>query len=144
MDGFRWLLDGSQIAGATAQTLTLPASDVGHAVSCEEIATYPLVAATVSSTSAAVTVSPALGGSLTSTKTTPTSVALTLSCQGLPSQRCTGTAKLTSHVTTQGSKLVAVAAKAKKKPKPKPKPPKKVTKLETIGSSSYSIPTGKS
>ena len=86
--------------------------------------------------------SPALGASLTSTKTTPTSVALTLSCQGLPSQRCTGTAKLTSHVTTQGSKLVAVAAKAKKKPKPKP--PKKVTKVETIGSSSYSIPTGKS
>ena len=38
--------------------------DAGHAVSCEEIATYPLVAATVSSTSAAVTISPALGGSL--------------------------------------------------------------------------------
>ena len=79
-----------------------------------------------------------------STKTTPTSVALTLSCQGLPSQRCTGTAKLTSHVTTQGSKLVAVAAKAKPKPKPKPKPPRKVTKLETIASGAYSIPTGKS
>ena len=30
-DGFRWLLDGSQIAGATAQTLTVPAADVGHA-----------------------------------------------------------------------------------------------------------------
>ena len=94
--------------------------------------------------SAAVTVSPSLGASLVSTKTTPTSVTLTLSCQGLPSQRCAGTAKLTSHVTTQGSKVVAVATKAKKKPKPKPKPkpPRKVTKIETIASASYSIPTG--
>ena len=32
LDGFQWLLDGSQIAGATAQTLTLPGADVGHAV----------------------------------------------------------------------------------------------------------------
>ena len=47
-------------------------------------------------------------------------------------------------MTTQGSKLVAIAAKAKKKPKPKPKPPKKVTKVETIASGTYSIPTGKS
>ena len=88
--------------------------------------------------------SPSLGASLLSTAATPTTVTLTLSCQGLPSQRCTGTAKLTAHVTTQGSKVVAVAAKAKKKPKPKPKPPKKVTKVETIASASYSIPTGKS
>jgi hypothetical protein len=75
-------------------------------------------------------------------KTTPTTVTLTLSCQGLPTQRCAGIAKLTSHVTTQGPKLIAVAAKAKKKPKPKP--PRKVTKVETIASRSYSIPTGKS
>ncbi len=143
-DGFQWLLDGGQISGATTQTLTVPAADAGHQLSCRETATYPLVAATVSSTSAAVTVSPSLGASLVSMKTTPTSVTLTLSCQGLPSQRCTGTAKLTSHVITQGSKLVAVAATSKKKPKPKPKPPKKVTKVETVASGSYSIPTGKS
>lgn len=139
-DGFRWLLDGNLIAGATAQTLAVPAADAGHQISCQEIATYPLLTTTVPATSAAVTISPALGASLTSTKTTPTSVTLTLKCQGLPSQRCTGTAKLTSHVTTQGSKIVAVAAKAK----PKPKPPKKVTKVQTIASGSYSIPTGKS
>ncbi|MGH2892691.1 MAG: virginiamycin B lyase family protein [Solirubrobacteraceae bacterium] len=143
-DGFRWLLDGGQIAGATGQTLVVPSADVGHQISCDEIATYPLVAATVSSASAAVTISPSLSASLVSTKTTPTTVTLTLSCQGLPSQRCTGTAKLTSHVTTRGSQLVAVAAKAKKKPKPKPKPPKKITKVETIASGSYSIPTGQS
>jgi streptogramin lyase len=142
-DGFRWLLDGSPISGGTAQTLTIPAADAGHRISCEELATYPLLTTTVTSTSAPVTVSPSLGASLVSTKTTPTSVTLTLSCQGLPSQRCTGTAKLTSHVTTQGSKVVAVAAKAKKKPKPKPKPPRKVTKVETIASASYSIPTGR-
>jgi streptogramin lyase len=141
-DGFRWSLNGSQIAGATAQTLSVPAADAGHSISCQEIATYPLVAATVSSASNAVTISPSLGASLVSTQATPTTVTLTLSCQGLPSQQCTGTAKLTAHVTTQGTKIVAVAAKAKKK-KPKPKPPKKVTKVETIASGSYSIPTGK-
>ncbi|HEX3977771.1 MAG TPA: hypothetical protein VHW96_16000 [Solirubrobacteraceae bacterium] len=139
-DGFGWLLDGSPIAGATAQTLTVPAADAGHHISCEEIATYPLVGTTVSSTSAAVTVSPSLGASLTSTKTTPTTVALTLSCQGLPTQRCLGTAKLTARVTTQGSKVVAVAAKSK----PNPKPPKKVTKVQTVASGSYSLATGKS
>ncbi|HXD67193.1 MAG TPA: hypothetical protein VNV17_21380, partial [Solirubrobacteraceae bacterium] len=130
------------IPGATAQTLSVPASAAGHQISCEEIATYPLLTTTVPTTSAPVTISPSLGAALVSAATTPTTVTLTLSCQGLPSQRCTGTAKLTSHVTTQGSKLVAVAAKAKKKPKPKP--PKKVTKVETIASASYSIPTGKS
>ena len=68
-----------------------------------------------------------------STSTTPTTVTLTISCQGLPTQTCSGPIKLTSHVTTQGSKIVAVAATAKKKPKPKPRPkPKKVTKVETI------------
>jgi streptogramin lyase len=143
-DGFRWSLNGSQIAGATAQTLSVPAADTGHSISCQEIATYPLVAATVSSASSAVSISPTLGASLVSTNTTPTTVVLTLSCQGLPTQQCTGTATLTAHVTTQGTKIVAVAAKAKKKkPKPKPKPPKKVKKVETIASGSYSIPTGK-
>jgi streptogramin lyase len=141
-DGFRWLLDGSQIAGATAQILVVPAADAGHQVSCEEIATYPLLTTTVPTASAPVTISPSLGASLVSIKTTPTSVTLTLSCLGLPSQRCTGTDKLTSHVTTQGSKVVAVAAKSK--PKPKPKPHKKVTKVQAIASGSYSIPTGKS
>ena len=143
-DGFRWLLDGNPISGATAQTLAIPAADAGHKISCQEIVTYPLLQTTALASSAPVTVSPSLGASLVSTKTTPTTVTLTLSCQGLPSQRCTGTAKLTSHVTTQGSKVVAVAAKAKPKPKPKPKPPRKVTKVQTIASGAYSLPTGKS
>jgi streptogramin lyase len=140
-DGFRWLLDGNQIAGATAQTMALSNADVDHRISCEVIATYPLVAATVLATSGAVTVSPSLGAALVTTKTTnPTTVALTLSCQGLPSQRCAGSATLTSHVTTEGTKVIAVAAATKKKPKP----PKKVTKVETIASGTYSIATGAS
>ena len=140
-DGFRWLVDGGQITGATAQTLSVSSADVGHHISCQEIATYPLVATTVSATSPSVAISPPLGASLTSTSTTPTSVSLTIACQGLPTQSCTGKAMLTSHVTTQGSKLVAVAAK--RKPKPKPKPPKKVTKVETIASGTYSIAAGR-
>ncbi len=148
VNGFRWLLDGGVISGAAAQTLSVPAADAGHKLSCEEIATYPLVATTVSSTSAAVTVSPAYSAALTSTATkSPTSVALTISCQGLPSQRCAGSANLTSHVTTQGKTVVAVAAttkKKKKKKKTKPKPPKRVTKVENVGSAAYSIPSGPS
>ena len=138
-DGTSWLRDGTPIA--TGGSYTVTSADVGHQLACEQVVTYPLLQTTTLASSTSLPVSPALGASLTSTKTTPTSVALTLTCQGLPSQRCTGTAALTSHVTTQGSKVVAVAAKAKKKPKPKP--PRKVTKVETIGSSSYSIPTGK-
>jgi streptogramin lyase len=144
-DGFRWLLDGSQIAAATAQTLTVPGSDAGHQISCEEIATYPLLTTTVPTTSAGVAISPALGASLVSVKTTaPTTAVLTLACQGLPTQRCTGKATLTSHVTTQGSKIIAVKASATKKPRPRPKAPKKVTTVQTIASGAYSIPTGKS
>ncbi len=86
--------------------------------------------------------SPSLGASLTSTRTTSTSVALTLTCQGLPSQTCSGPIKVTSHVTTQGSKILAVSATVKKKPKPKPKP-KKVTKVETIAAGTYSVGVGK-
>ena len=134
-------MDGSQITGATAQTLLVSAADVGHHVSCEEIATYPLLATTVPRRAPGVTISPPLGASLTSTSTTPTTVSLTISCQGLPTQTCSGKATLTSHVTTQGSKVVAVAAKSK--PKPKPKPPRKVTKVETIASGSYSIAAGR-
>jgi streptogramin lyase len=140
-DGFRWLLDGGLIAGATGQTLAVPAADAAHQVSCEEIATYPLLTTTVPTTSAPVTISPSLGASLISTSTTPTTVSLTIACQGLPTQTCSGKATLTSHVTTQGSKIVAVAAKSK--PKPKPKPPKKVTKMETIASGSYSVAAGR-
>ena len=138
-DGFRWLLDGGQIPGGTAQTLAISSADAGHQVSCEEIATYPLLTTTVPTTSAPVTISPSLGASLVSTQTTPTTVSLTIACQGLPTQSCTGKATLTSHVTTQGSKLVAVAAKRK----PKPKPPRKVTKVETVASGSYSIAAGR-
>ncbi|MGZ4243957.1 MAG: hypothetical protein ACXVSE_06675 [Solirubrobacteraceae bacterium] len=42
-------------------------------------------------------------------------------------------------MTTQGTRILAVAAKTK----PKPKPPKKVTKAETVASGSYSIAAGK-
>ncbi len=138
-DGTRWLRDGSPIATGASYTVT--SADVGHDLACQQVVTYPLLQTTTLASSASLAVSPSLGASLLSTAATPTTVTLTLSCQGLPSQRCAGTAKLTAHVTTQGSRVVAVAAKAKKKPKPKP--PRKVTKLETIASGSYSIPTGK-
>jgi streptogramin lyase len=144
-DGFRWLLDGTAIAGATAQTLSVSAADIGHGISCTETATYLLVGATVPAASPAVTISPSLGALLGSTSTTPTTVSLTISCQGLPTQTCSGPITLTSHVTTQGSKILAVAATTRKKPKPKPKPkPKKVTKVETIATGSYSVGAGQS
>jgi streptogramin lyase len=53
-DGFRWLLDGSQIA--TGQSYTPSAADVGHQLACAETVTYPLTKTTTSTASAPVTV----------------------------------------------------------------------------------------
>jgi len=53
-DGYRWLLDGSVIATGTSYTPT--ASNVGHALSCTETVTYPLLNVSVSAASAATTV----------------------------------------------------------------------------------------
>jgi len=55
-DGYRWLLDGSRIAGATGTSYSPTADQVGHALSCEVTATYGLVQVTVSATSNEVTV----------------------------------------------------------------------------------------
>jgi hypothetical protein len=55
-DGYRWLLDGSPIAGATGSSYTPTADQVGHALSCDVTASYALVQVTVSATSVAVTI----------------------------------------------------------------------------------------
>lgn len=55
-DGYRWLLDGSVIAGATGQSYTPSAGDAGHLLSCEATVTHTLFPVTVSATSAAVPV----------------------------------------------------------------------------------------
>ncbi|MGD0452960.1 MAG: hypothetical protein ABSB69_05130 [Solirubrobacteraceae bacterium] len=53
-DGYRWLLDGSVIATGTSYTPT--SANIGHALSCTEVVTYPLLNVTSSAVSAAVTV----------------------------------------------------------------------------------------
>ena len=53
-DGFRWLLDGSVVAGGPSYTPT--SANVGHVLSCTEVVTYPLLNVTSSATSAPVTV----------------------------------------------------------------------------------------
>ena len=52
--GVQWLLDGTPIAGATGQTYTPAAADVGHQLSCTVNATYPLLRVTVTASSAGV------------------------------------------------------------------------------------------
>jgi streptogramin lyase len=146
-DGYQWLRDGGPIAGATSPAYTPAAGDVGHQLACTVTVTYPLVQTTVSATSAAVTVSPPLSGSLVGVSTSGATLSLTMSCQGAPGQSCTGPVALTSHVTTQAGKTVAVAAttaKPKPKPpkaKPKPKPAPKKTAVDTVASGSYSVAT---
>ena len=54
--GLQWLLDGTPLAGATGQTYTPAAADVGHQLACAVTATYPLIRVTVTATSAGVTV----------------------------------------------------------------------------------------
>jgi len=53
-DGYRWLLDGSQIT--TGQSYTPTAANIGHRLSCTETVTYPLLDVTTSATSAPLAV----------------------------------------------------------------------------------------
>jgi hypothetical protein len=61
-DGYQWLSDDSQanmytaIPGATAQSYTPVAGDVGHNLECTVTVTYPLLQTTTSATSSPVTV----------------------------------------------------------------------------------------
>jgi virginiamycin B lyase len=55
-DGYRWLLDGNAIAGASGTSYTPSAADVGHLLSCQATVTYTLFPVTVSAMSAAVLV----------------------------------------------------------------------------------------
>jgi streptogramin lyase len=55
-DGYRWLLDGTAIAGQTGRSYTPVTSDIGHQLSCSVTATYSLFPLTESATSAAITV----------------------------------------------------------------------------------------
>jgi streptogramin lyase len=143
-DGFRWLLNGNQITGANTPKLAVTAADVGHQIACRETVTYPLLGTTVIALSAPVTVSPSLGASLPTMSFTGNTAALTIACQGLPTQTCSGPVTLTSKVTTQRSVAVAVSAKSKPKGKSKPKPGRKVTKTVTVASGSYSVSAGRS
>ena len=45
-DGFQWLRDGSAITGATSQSYTPVAADVGHQLSCTVTVTYALLQTT--------------------------------------------------------------------------------------------------
>jgi streptogramin lyase len=53
-DGYRWLLEGTQIA--TGQSYTPTREEVGHQLSCSETATYPLLDVTDSATSASIAI----------------------------------------------------------------------------------------
>jgi streptogramin lyase len=55
-DGFRWLRDGSPIAGQTASTYTPSAADLGHQLACSQTGTYTLFPVTESATSVPVLV----------------------------------------------------------------------------------------
>ena len=137
-DGYRWLRNGSVIPGANALAYTPVSGDVGTQLACAVTVTYPLLSTTTSAGSSAVTVYPTLVASLTATSVSGTTASLTLACQGLPGLTCSGPLALSSHVTTESKKPVAVAANTKQKPKPPPK----VTTVVKVGSGSYSVASG--
>jgi hypothetical protein len=53
---YQWSLDGTAIAGASSQSYTPAAGDVGHALTCTVTVTYGLLGTTDTATSTAVTV----------------------------------------------------------------------------------------
>jgi len=55
-DGYQWFVDGSAVAGGTAQSYTPTVADIGHQLSCRVTVTYTLFPATVSATSVSVLV----------------------------------------------------------------------------------------
>ena len=58
-NGFRWFVDGAQVAGQHGAAFAPPSTDVGHQLACREIITYSLpLLVTVSATSTSVLVRP--------------------------------------------------------------------------------------
>ena len=51
-DGYQWLIDGSAVAGQTAQSYTPAVADIGHELSCTVTVTYTQFPTTESTTSA--------------------------------------------------------------------------------------------
>jgi streptogramin lyase len=120
-DGYQWLLDGAPVPGQTAQSYTPAASDVGHQLSCKVTATYTLFPATVSATSAPVTVtaSPVSGGGGggAGTSTTPPVTTTTKSPPPLPPPVQAPAGGATAHpaattLTVLGVEAVFLHAKA--------------------------------
>jgi streptogramin lyase len=146
-DGYRWLRDGSSIAGAVSQSYTPVTADIGHQISCRLTVTYPLLSTTTSAVSSPVIpipltptplTPPPLGATLTSISTSGATATLRISCAGAPNQVCQGPITLSSHVTTQAGKTDAVATRPRSKPEPK------VTKLESVAGGSYTVSAGQS
>jgi hypothetical protein len=84
---------------------------------------------------------PPVSASIASASTSGPILSLTLACGGgFGPGTCAGPITLTSHVTTQGGSTVAVTSAAKHKRAHRK--PKRVTKLVTVATGSYSVATG--
>jgi streptogramin lyase len=57
-DGYRWMLNGSAIAGQTSDSYTPTVGEDGDALTCEETVTYPITNVTAVAMSTPVTVTP--------------------------------------------------------------------------------------
>jgi streptogramin lyase len=111
-DGYTWLLEGSPIAGQTAQSFSPTPADAGHDIACSVRATYPLLSVTEGATSptvriigpapAVIPISAPAVSALTLPHQTDTvsshgALHVTLDCSGAP---CTGTVKLIYRTKT--------------------------------------------
>jgi len=88
---------------------------------------------------------PALAASVGAVRADGSKAKLTISCSGGGAGAvCSGPITLTSHETVQGRRILAVAASAKPGGSKKGSKKKKVSKLMTVATSSYSLPSGQS
>ena len=132
---FGWTDNGAAIAGATSSTLAVSA---GGNYACAVTAHNQ--AGTTSQSSAPVVVAPTVqvGGVATSGRT----ATLTLTCEGVTGQTCSGSIAGTATEHKRGNTILAVSASAGARKKTKPPKPKTKAVTVKVASASYSVAGG--
>jgi DNA-binding beta-propeller fold protein YncE len=127
---FTWLKDGSPVPGANTSSLTATSSG---SYQCRLTATNFAGSTTQTSTAFQVAPSNSTNVSVTGSAAGATA-SLTVTCDGLAGQRCSGPIVITAHEKKKGKRIIGVTSSKRKS--------KSSVKQVTVASGSYSLPSG--